>query len=319
MKTMQMKKGAGLLVLAGAALLLAGPARAAIDCWMDEEVYRTGDQIPVADARVATMRQAAHAINALLHAQPALRELPRTRLRSKWQIGGQWAVDPARSLHFQLRDHREELWGPGCSVSQHAERVQPRASILVIANAPAAGFNGPPLIQSERLTAWAEPPRTGTMNGHAQFNDGVFIFARDGRLPWVPVTMAEYLDHVERQIDQLEAEGRAGQQLVAQATGEAQLQRMHQQLLKTAGKAVTDQALEGARASIAAAARKQQAIAARPARAEPARRVGHAPRHNADGRSLCLDGIKRSPLSQRRSRHRPCGSLRTELGDHCAS
>ena len=40
-------------MLAAAALLLAGPARAEIDCWMVEQAYITGDQIPVADWRVA--------------------------------------------------------------------------------------------------------------------------------------------------------------------------------------------------------------------------------------------------------------------------
>lgn len=264
MTMMHLKKSAGLLTLTAAALLSSGPARAAIDCWMDEEIYRTADEIPVADARVADIRRSVHAINALLHAEPALRELPRTRLRSKWQIGGQRAAEPARSFHFQLRDHREEVWGPDCSVSKNAERIQPRASIVVIANAPAAGFDGPPLIQSERLTAWAAPAQTGTVKGYPQFYDGVFVFTRSGRLPWVPVTVAEYLDHVERQLDLQEAEWRASQQQYAQATGEAQLQRMHEQLAKTAGKAVADQALESARANIAAAARRQQARAAPP-------------------------------------------------------
>lgn len=265
MNAMPMKKGARLFVLAAAALLSTAPARAAIDCWMDEEVYRTGDGIPAADARVAPIHRSILALNALLHAEPTLRELPRARLRSMWQTGGQWAVDPARGFHFQLRDHREELWGPGCSVSKNAERIQPRASIVAIANHPAPGFTSPPLIKSERLTAWAEPPRTGTVNGYAQFYDGMFVFTRSGRLPWVPVTMAEYLDEVDREIDQQEAQWRASQRQYEEATSEAQLQRMHEQLTRTAGKAVADQAIETARDNIAAAARKQQPLAARPA------------------------------------------------------
>jgi hypothetical protein len=248
MNAMPMKKGVCLFVLAAAALLSTAPARAAIDCWMDDEVYRTGDGIPAGDARVAAIGSSVQALNALLHAEPTLRELPRARLRSKWQIGGQWAGDPALGFHFQLRDHREELWGPGCSVSKNAERIQPRASIVATANHPASGFTSPPLIKSERLTAWAEPPRTGTVKGYAQFYDGMFVFTRSGRLPWVPVTMAEYLDQVDREIDQQEAQWRTNQRQYEETTSEAQLQRMHEQLTKTAGKAVADQAIDTARA-----------------------------------------------------------------------
>ena len=63
---------------------LPQPVAAAIDCWVDAEHASTADQRPVADPGVAPMRRALQQVNAVLHAQRALHDLPRTRLRSSW-------------------------------------------------------------------------------------------------------------------------------------------------------------------------------------------------------------------------------------------
>ncbi len=114
MRALKQRLRAGLAVIAvGAAsatsalilVLLPPPAAAAIDCWVDAEHPVTGDQRPGNDPAVAPVRQALHTVNAVLHAQRELHELPRTRLRSSWQVGGLWD-GPARSGRLLVRISR---------------------------------------------------------------------------------------------------------------------------------------------------------------------------------------------------------------------
>jgi hypothetical protein len=194
-------------------VVLPEPAAAAIDCWMDAEHRTTADQRAVADPVVAPMRRALQQVNALLHAQRELHELPRTRLRSSWQIGGHWS-EPARSGSFLLRDHRESMWTPGrCDVDPRADRLGPMAAIVVTINAPTAFFESPHAeLRDDQLQAWREVPATGRVNGYTLYGGRQLVFTRDGRLPWIPVTTAEYLDFTlrdlqRRQQDETKARG----------------------------------------------------------------------------------------------------------------
>lgn len=182
-------------------VVLPEPAAAAIDCWMDAEHRTTADQRAVADPVVAPMRRALQQVNALLHAQRELHELPRTRLRSSWQIGGHWS-EPARSGSFLLRDHRESMWTPGrCDVDPRADRLGPMAAIVVAINAPTAFFESPHAeLRDDQLQAWREVPATGRVNGYTLYGGRQLVFTRDGRLPWIPVTTAEYLDFTLRDL-----------------------------------------------------------------------------------------------------------------------
>lgn len=182
-------------------VVLPEPAAVAIDCWMDAEHRTTADQRAVADPVVAPMRRALQQVNALLHAQRELHELPRTRLRSSWQIGGHWS-EPARSGSFLLRDHRESMWTPGrCDVDPRADRLGPMAAIVVAINAPTAFFESPHAeLRDDQLQAWREVPATGRVNGYTLYGGRQLVFTRDGRLPWIPVTTAEYLDFTLRDL-----------------------------------------------------------------------------------------------------------------------
>lgn len=195
-------------------VILPEPAAAAIDCWMDAEHRMSADQRAVTDPAVAPMRRALQQVNALLHAQRELHELPRTRLRSSWQIGGHWS-EPARSGSFLLRDHRESMWTPGrCDVDPRADRLGPQAAIVVAINAPTAFFESPHAeLRDEQLQAWREVPATGQVNGYTLYGGRQLVFTRGGRLPWMPVTTAEYLDFTLRDLQRRqhdEAQARAG-------------------------------------------------------------------------------------------------------------
>lgn len=220
------------------ALLLVAmpqPAAAAIDCWVDAEHPAAADQRPVTDPAVAPMRRALQQVNAVLHAQRELHDLPRTRLRSSWQVGGQWDA-PARSGQLLLRDHRESMWLPGrCDVNPKADRLGPMAAVVVAINAPTSFFASPHAeLRDERLQAWRELPATGQLNGYTLYGGRQLVFTRGGRLPWVAVTTAEYLDFTLRDLQrraQEEGSARAGlpaegDSAAREAFDEAQVQKV---------------------------------------------------------------------------------------------
>lgn len=191
------------LSLASAATLVVAPvpAAAAIDCWMDAEHPQTADRRPVTDPAVAPLRRALRQVNTLLQSQSELHALPRTRLRSSWQVDGQWDA-PARSASFLLRDHRESTWVPGrCGVVVGADRLGPRASVVVSINMPEAFFaSAAPELRDEQLQAWRELPAGEQVNGHTLYGGHTLVFTRGGRLPWVPVSTAEYVDYTLRDL-----------------------------------------------------------------------------------------------------------------------
>lgn len=193
------------------------PGQAAIDCWMDAEHPQTSDQLRVTDARAAPTRDAVHRLNAMLHAMPALHALPRTRLRSSWQIAGQWN-EPARAANFLLRDHRESMWVGQCDVLGGADRLSPRISVVATFNAPTRFFEtSAPEIKDDQLQAWREVPPTGSVKGHTLFGGHMLVFTRSGKLPWVAVTTAEYLDFTERDLLRRLEETQANEQAVHKA------------------------------------------------------------------------------------------------------
>lgn len=263
---------------AASALVLVAlpcPAHAAIDCWVDAEHPMAADQRPVADPAVAPMRQALRQVNALLHAQRELHELPRTRLRSSWQVGGQWS-EPARSGSLLLRDHRESMWLPGrCDVNPKADRLGPMAAIVVQINAPTAFFESPHAeLRDEQLQAWREVPATGQVQGVTLYGGRQLVFTRGGRLPWVPVTTAEYADFTLRDLQrrlQEDATARAGlpaegDSAAREAFDEAQVEKVAAAMRK----------VDPAAADKMAAELRAQMRAAREADARTARRKAAA-------------------------------------------
>lgn len=187
-------------------LLLAAwlPGPAAAICWISAEHGKSADLIPITDARIAPMRSLAHRVHALVQANAAMHTLPDVRLRSRWSISGAVGA-PARALWYQARDHRREFWAGECGVVDGADRVPPRASVVVHVNATSDLFNGPPEIDDEGLRAWREPPLQGQVQGRPLYHGWMVVLTRSGRPPWVAVTQAEFLDFAEREITRQQA------------------------------------------------------------------------------------------------------------------
>lgn len=109
------------------------------------------------------------------------------------------------------------------------------AAVVVAINAPTSFFASPHAeLSDERLQAWRELPATGQLNGYTLYGGRQLVFTRGGRLPWVAVTTAEYLDFTLRDLQrraQEEGSARAGLPAEAdsaarEAFDEAQVQKV---------------------------------------------------------------------------------------------
>lgn len=247
---------------------MVSSVHAAIDCWMDAEHPLTADQLSVTDVRAAPTRDAVHRLNALLHAMPALHALPRTRLRSSWQIAGQWN-EPARAANFLLRDHRESMWTGKCDVRKGADRLEPRISVVAAFNAPTHFFEtAAPEIKDDQLQAWREVLPTGSVKGQTLYGGHMLVFTRSGKLPWVPVTAAEYLDFTERdfsrRLEEAQANEKAVQKAMLPAEQEAMIERVVAGFRKV-NPAEADKLAADLRAQYAAAQSREDKRRANPA------------------------------------------------------
>ncbi len=184
-------------------------------CWIDAEHPKAADNTPTTDARVATSRQLAQRIHAIVKGNAAMQSLQGTRVRSRWQIGHGAGV-PARSIWYQARDHRQPMWVGECGVLEGADRWPPRASVIVHVNHVNDLFNGPPELDDESLRAWREPPVVGQAQGRALYFGWQLVFTPTGRPPWVPVSTAEFLDFASREIMRQHAANGGGAFWVAQ-------------------------------------------------------------------------------------------------------
>lgn len=189
---------------AAAFALLLTAGRAPALCWIDAEHAKTADSMASSDPRVAASRATAHRIHALVKANAAMQSLQDTRVRSRWQIG-HGVGGPARSIWYQARDHRRTVWAGDCGVIDGADRLPPKASVVIQVNATSDLFNGTPELDDEGLRAWREPPVVGHAQGRPLYFGWQLVFTKTGRVPWVPVSQAEFLDFAAREIARQQA------------------------------------------------------------------------------------------------------------------
>ncbi len=192
------------------ALCLVPLAHAEAACWSERERPTTADQLAVADARVAGSRAAARAMNDILERNAALRGLPDVRLRATWQVTGHPRSSPwtPYGFHLVLWAHPRQVWGPGeCDLTPQADRVDPRAAIVVQTNSVRSTLTQQnSAVRDDQIEAFVEPERIGQVGRYPVYRGQWVVLTFDGRLPWVPVTTAEYLAFEERRLMQAVAE-----------------------------------------------------------------------------------------------------------------
>jgi len=128
------------------------------------------------------------------------------------------------------------MWLPGrCDVNPKADRLEPHATVVVAINAPISFFESTHAeLHDDQFQAWREVPVTGQLNGYTLYGGHQLVFTRGGRLPWVPVTTADYVDFTLRDLqrraqDEAQARGSlpaAGDTAAREAWDEAQVRKV---------------------------------------------------------------------------------------------
>lgn len=170
-------------------LLFSGSA-SALDCWIPsvdntQPRYRK-DVLPNLRNFVATVEE-------VVRDNPHFKAMPRPiRIRSAFSVG------PA-DAQVNVYAYQPPVWTPGsCNVVPGADRCCHDGSITVLVNGSAA-TGSDYAVRAGKVNWFKEPKRTGTVAGFPEFEGRVYM-SLDGRLPWIPFSVDEYLADQERQV-----------------------------------------------------------------------------------------------------------------------
>ncbi len=153
-------------------------------CWT-----KRVEEDSAAAPRFAWLRQAMLAVEEILKKNAALMAAPQpVRWRTSLSAGP--SEDGSARMHVKAVAERKtdgtRVWSTGCEVIPQVDRIGGAiAQVSILFNADA---------QSAFLNGIGEPPRqTGTVGGFPEYN-GWILITRNGRLPWIPQTLADRLD-----------------------------------------------------------------------------------------------------------------------------
>lgn len=172
-----------------ACLLFSGSA-SALDCWIPtvdntQPRYRK-EALPHIRSFVSTVEQ-------VVRDNPHFKAMPRPiRIRAAYSVG-------PGDAQVNVYAYQPPVWTPGqCNVVPGADRCCHDGSITVLVNG--AATTGPEyVIRCNKVNWFKEPKRTGTTAGFPEYEGRVYMSA-DGRLPWIPFSVEEYLADQERQV-----------------------------------------------------------------------------------------------------------------------
>jgi len=170
--------------------LLFSGAASALDCWIPtvdntQPRYRS-DVLPNMRSFVSTVEQ-------VVRDNPHFKAMPRPiRIRAAFSVG------PA-DAQVNVYAYQPPVWTPGqCNVVPGADRCCHDGSITVLVNGSAA--TGSDYAVRPGIVNWfKEPKRTGTVEGFPEYEGRVYM-SLDGRLPWIPFSVDEFLADQERQV-----------------------------------------------------------------------------------------------------------------------
>ena len=166
-------------------LVRVTPSGGASNCWTPR-VEEDGAAAPM----FATLRQAMLSAETLLKQNPAFMSAPvPVRMRTSLSAGP--GRDSGARLHVKAVPERKadgtRLWSRDCGVIPQVDRIGGAITqISVLYNTGADGL----FLNNGRGEA---PKLTGRFGGFPEYNGWVLI-TKDGRLPWIPRTLADHLD-----------------------------------------------------------------------------------------------------------------------------
>lgn len=166
--------------------LVVGPAHA-LDCWVP-----TIDQTQAAHRKLplSALRSAVMAAEQMVRENPHFRAMPRPiRIRSQIAVGPGFG-------QLNVKAYRPEVWEGRCGLDKGADRGFSDGGINVMVNSPRTLLRE--YGRDDRVEVFYEPRRTSMVGGFPEYEGMHVLVTADGRAPWLPVTVAELLDFLER-------------------------------------------------------------------------------------------------------------------------
>ena len=221
------------------------PRGGASGCWTPTVHENAGTS-----ARFAGLRQAMVSAETILKKNAAfLAPLEPVRWRSSMSAGP--SAEGGARIHVKVVPERQpggiRLWTGDCGVIPQVDRIGGAISQISVF------FNVDPLIGATGL-----PPKlTGRVAGYPEYEHWVLI-TKDGRLPWIPVTLADKLDAEGEKRDRALAEWK--RDLANKKTpDEAAMQKTYE-MLKTSDPAGAEKFLASVRETATELARLQRDV-----------------------------------------------------------
>ena len=208
------RPGARPLLFALSLLLLQVSAHAQNQCYTPRE-----EQDGINTAKWSLERAKMLAAEKVIHANAVFRSAP-VPVRTRSTLS-------TTRLHVRAYPEKSlvgiEVWTGECNVIPQAERVD--ASLGVVS----VFFNHP--VQDTFLQFMDVPKLTGQVAGFPEYN-GWVVMTKDGRLPWIPQTLADRLDREGQRRERALAEWRETQART-KAPDEASIRKTRDMLAKT--------------------------------------------------------------------------------------
>ena len=165
-------------------LLRVAPSGGASNCWTPKK-----EEDGSTNAMFASLRQAMLNAEALLKQNTAFMSAP-TLVRMRTSLSAGPSREGGARMHVKATPERKadgtRLWTSGCDVIPQLDRIGGAISQVSVF------FNTD--VRGQFLTdSGAVPKLTGRVGGFPEYNGWVLI-TKDGRLPWIPQTLADRLD-----------------------------------------------------------------------------------------------------------------------------
>jgi hypothetical protein len=196
-------------------MLLSLAAQAQHQCYAPRE-----NQDGIDTARWAYPRAKMLEAEKLIHANAAFRDAP-VPVRTRSTLS-------TTRLHVRAYPEKSlvgiQVWEGECNVIPQAERID--ASIGVVS----VFFNHD---VRDTFFQWSEVPKlTGHIAGYPEYNGAWVVITKDGRLPWIPQTLADRLDREGKRREEALAEWRETR-AKTKVPDEASLRKTRDMLAKT--------------------------------------------------------------------------------------
>jgi len=176
-----------------ATALIVATRCAQAGCWAARDMpATTPDGISSQHPSLAPMNEALDRIEAMLRASADFNALPDFRFRINRYISG----EAPRAAMVGARAYERSLWGSGvCDLIPQADRQGATVLIHVVVNNAENDMRRS--LEDSQLVSFETPLERGRVAGWPIYNDCVLL-TRDGKLPWEPVTVGDYLAFSER-------------------------------------------------------------------------------------------------------------------------